>query len=425
MSAAPTQLPVVTGGNAAYVMYTSGSTGTPKGVVVPHRAVVRLVRDASFFEVGVGDVVAHLASASFDAATFEIWGALLNGATLAVAPSGAMSTAELGGFLAEHRVGTLWMTAGWFDQVVAADVSVLAPVRHLLAGGDVLSPATCQTVLAANPGLRLSNGYGPTENTTFSAVHVVRPQDAAGVPIGAPISGTHAYVLDERLQPVPVGVAGELYVAGDGLARGYAGRPGLTGERFVANPFGAGRMYRTGDVVSWTGEGVLAFVGRADEQVKIRGFRVEPGEIEAVLAGHRQVAQVAVIARQDTAGEKRLVAYVVGEVDGLREYVADRLPDYMVPSAFVALAGLPLTANGKLDRRALPAPDFASAAGAGRGPSNVREELLCLAFAEVLELDQVGVDDDFFTLGGHSLLAVRLMSRVRAVFGVELSLRAL
>ncbi|WP_344515878.1 amino acid adenylation domain-containing protein, partial [Dactylosporangium maewongense] len=436
LSGAPLDVPV-SPDQAVYVMYTSGSTGVPKGVVVPHRAVVRLVWQAGFVEIGSGDVVGHLASASFDAATFEVWGALLNGATLAVARPGAMSVAELRAFLAEYRVGTVWMTAGWFHQVVGADVDALAPVRQLLAGGDVLSVPACRAVLERLPEVRLVNGYGPTENTTFTAVHSVRAQDVAdggSVPIGAPIAGTQAYVLDERLAPVPVGVAGELYVAGAGLARGYVGQSGLTAERFVADPFddAGGRLYRTGDVVRWTGDGTLAFVGRGDEQVKVRGFRVEPGEIEAVLLAHPQVAQAAVVAREDTTGDKRLVAYVV-PADGagddlpgmLHGFVAERLPDYMVPAAVVVLAGLPLTANGKLDRRALPAPDFAAAAGAGRAPANVREELLCLAFAEVLGLDAIGVDDDFFALGGHSLLAVRLMSRVRAVFGVELSLRTL
>ncbi|MFJ8470266.1 amino acid adenylation domain-containing protein, partial [Streptomyces swartbergensis] len=423
-------LPAVAESAAAYVMYTSGSTGVPKGVMATHRDVVALARDRCW---GATSRVLFHAPHAFDASSYELWVPLLSGGTVVVAPDERVDAAVVRRLITDQELSHVHVTAGLLRVLAEQDPECFSGAREVLTGGDVVPAESVRRVLEANPGVVVRHLYGPTEVTLCATQHEVGDAgELNGVlPIGRPLDNTRVYVLDDALSPVPLGVPGELYVAGAGVARGYVGRPELTGERFVACPFGGygERMYRTGDRVRWDAEGRLVFAGRADEQVKIRGFRVEPGEVEAVLAGHPEVGQAAVLVREDAPGEKRLVGYLVPQrqgtaVDGrVREYAAERLPEYMVPSAFVELDTLPLTVNGKVDRAALPAPRYA--AGAGRAPANVREELLCQVFAEALGLPTVGVDDDFFLLGGHSLLAMRLVSWVRAALDVELPLRAL
>ena len=436
----------VTSENVAYVIYTSGSTGIPKGVAVPHRAVIRLVRETDYIRFAADEVFLQLAPVSFDASTLEIWGSLLNGARLVIMPPQTPSLAELGAALRDYDVTTCWLTAGLFHLMVDERLEDLRGVRQLLAGGDVLSAAHVQRYLAATDNGVLINGYGPTENTTFSCTHRM----AAGwelrgssVPIGRPITNTQVYVLDQRLQPVPIGVVGELYLGGAGLAREYLRRPELTAEKFVPHPYSAeagARLYRTGDQVRWLADGTLEFVGRLDQQVKVRGFRIELGEIEATLGEQEEVKEAVVIVREESAGEKHLVAYVVPRtevqsihqeraqlISRLRVHLQEKLPEYMIPTSFVLLDAVPLTPNDKVDRRALPAPDEARPEQAGDfvAPSTPIEELLARLWAEVLRVESVGVHDDFFTLGGHSLLATLLVSRVRESFGVELPVRSL
>jgi amino acid adenylation domain-containing protein len=429
----------------AYVLFTSGSTGRPKAVGVAHRAVVRLVRGADYARFGPDDVFLQLAPAAFDASTLEIWAPLANGGRLVVAPPGAPSLVELGQLLVRHRVTVLWLTAGLFHQMAAERLEDLRGVRQLLAGGDVLAPAAVERVLAGLPGCALVDGYGPTENTTFTCCHRVREPVPPGgtVPIGRPLAGTRVQVLDGWLRPVPAGVPGELYAGGAGLARGYLGRPDLTAERFVPDPFAGvaappgARLYRTGDRVRRRPDGILEFLGRLDAQVKVRGFRVEPGEVETALLAHPAVrAAAAGVVAGD--GGRRLLAWVVlREPAGpeapaaLRDFLRRRLPEPMVPAAVVPLAALPLTANGKVDRRALaragtpqppPAPTGGDVLAAPRSPL---EELLAAIWCEVMGLPRVEPGDDFFALGGHSLLATQVVSRVRSAFGVELPLAAL
>ncbi len=421
--------------NLAYVLFTSGSTGRPKGVAVTHRNVVRLVRETDYLSFGPEEVFLQFAPVSFDASTLEIWGPLLNGGQLAVFPPGPPDLRLLGEVVERYSVTSLWLTAGLFQQMIESHLPRLRNVRQLAAGGDVLSPDHVRRALAGLPGITLVNGYGPTEGTTFTCCYRISGIAPAGrVPIGRPISNTQAYLLDGALRPVPVGVVGQLYAAGDGLARGYAGRPDLTAERFVPDPVSGSpgaRLYATGDLARWLAGGEIEFLGRADQQVKIRGYRIELEEIEAVLAAHPEVEAAVVLARDGMPGDRRLVAYAVPapeqspDVAELRVFLAARLPAYMVPAAFVLLPGLPLTANGKVDRRALPVPGLSQGAAEPIPPRTPLEREVAKIWREVLGVERIGVEDNFWELGGHSLLATKVLSRLCDSLGLDLPLQSL
>lgn len=414
----------------AYVCYTSGSTGRPKGVSVPHRGVVRLVRDGDYADLGPDETFLQLCALTFDPAMFEIWGALLNGGRLVIYPPGTLSLAELAECLQRDEITTLWLTTGLFHRMVDGHLAGLGGLRQLLAGGDVLSPAHINRVRRTYPQLRLVNGYGPTENTCFTTCHQVVDPVGDSVPIGRQITDTHVYVLDEKLAALPDGEWGLLYTGGGGLARGYLGRPGLTAERFVADPFRPGeRMYAVGDVVRRGADGTLEFRGRLDDQVKVGGYRIELGEIVAVLAGHPRVREAVVVARHDvTPGEKVLVAYVVpeGDTEGLlpelRVALNQRLPRHMNPATIVVMERFPLTRNGKIDRAALPAPEQVarSVDTDYEPPRTPVEALLADLWADALAVDRVGIHDDFFDIGGNSLLAADLLVRIRDTLDVNL-----
>ncbi|WP_025130130.1 non-ribosomal peptide synthetase [Pseudomonas sp. PH1b] len=411
----------------AYLMYTSGSTGTPKGVLVPHRAITRLVINNGYADFNPEDRVAFASNPAFDASTMDVWGPLLNGGRVVVVdPATLLDPAAFGQLLASSGATLLFLTTSLFNQYVQLIPQAFKGLRMLLCGGERADPTAFRRMRAEAPQLRLVNGYGPTETTTFAVTHEPGelPADADSVPIGRPLSNTRVYVLDALGQPVPIGVVGELYIGGQGVALGYFNRPELSAEKFLADPFSpepAALMYRTGDLGRWLENGLLECIGRNDEQVKIRGFRIEPGEIEVHLASFPGLRDGVLQVREDTPGDKRLVAYYtlqqqVAEpaLEDLRTHLQERLPEYMVPLAYVRLDALPLTNNGKLDRKALPAPTAqAQVSVADEAAQTPLEQSLAPLWAEVLKLPEVGRHTHFFEQGGHSLLAIQLVNRLQ------------
>ncbi|MCF3135101.1 amino acid adenylation domain-containing protein [Streptomyces olivochromogenes] len=418
----------------ACAMFTSGSTGRPKGIAAPHGAVVDTLVGQDFAGFGPGEVWLQCAPVSWDAFALELWGPLLNGGTCVLHPPGRPEPLVMQRLIREHGVTHAYLSSSLFNVVVDEYPAALDGLRQVIVGGEALSPVHVGRALRRRPALRLRNGYGPVEGMVFLTTYPVSLVDAAqeAVPVGWTLKDKEVLVLDERLRPVPPGGTGELYAAGAGLALGYLGQPGVTAERFVPNPYGppGSRMYRTGDRGRRRADGALEFLGRVDTQVKIRGFRVEPGEVQAVLARCPGVEQVAVVAGPDPRGDgQRLVAYVVAREEvRLREYAASVLPDFMVPSLFVPLAALPLTPNGKLDRAALPEPSAGpgpAAVSVARAPRDDTERELCALFAEVLGVESVGIEHDFFDLGGNSLLAARLIGRMHGRLGAAPGIRQL
>ncbi|PZV91682.1 non-ribosomal peptide synthetase [Micromonospora phaseoli] len=426
------------GDDAAYVIYTSGSTGTPKGVVVPHRGITRLVGRPDYVELTPQTVIAQLSNASFDAITFEVWGALANGGQVVIVPTETvLSPVGLAAHLRARSVSTVFITTALFNATVNTVPDAFATVRQLYFGGETFDPGTVGRLIDSGQGpAHLHNIYGPTEVTTFSTYTRLRDRPASSGAIGSAIANTWAYVVDEVGSLVGVGVAGELWLGGPGVAWGYWNRAGLTADRFVPDGFSGvagGRLYRTGDVVCWRPDGSLEFVGRTDHQVKVRGFRVELGEVESALVAHPAVASGVVVASRSGAGPVRLVGYVEPvagapvSVAQLREFVGERLPEHMVPASFVVMDSLPLNPNGKIDRAALPEPDPEKRAGQAvfRAPSEPLEQIIASVWAEVLDVDEVGVDDNFFALGGHSLHAVQVCGRLERTLRTPVSVRQL
>ena len=420
-----------------YVMYTSGSTGVPKGIGITHRGVIRLLFGTNYAELGRNHVLLQLASPGFDASTFELWGALLHGGVSVLMDGRTATVDEIQETIEKNRVDTAWLTSSLFNSVIDENPQALSPVKQLLIGGEALSTRHVIEAQRLLPGTQIVNGYGPTEGTTFTCCHKLGHETAdyfRGIPIGAPIANTRVYILDGEMNPAPIGVIGEIYVGGDGLARGYVGQPDLTAGAFLPGLGDQGpgeRFYRTGDLGRHRTDGTIEFTGRIDHQIKLRGYRIEPQEIEAAMSSHPSVKQCVVDLRVHQSGAQELAAYVVPAVEAdvssseLRSYIEQRLPHYMIPSSFLFMEALPLTPNGKVDRKALPEPGRRRTAEdrAFVPPGNPVEEVIAAMVAEVLSLDSVGVDDNFFELGGHSLTATLLVGRMRKAFLVDLPLK--
>jgi len=442
------ELPAIplTATDPAYLVFTSGSTGKPKGVLVPHRAVVRLVRGCDFITITPDDVFLQAAPLSFDASTLEIWGPLLNGGKLVI-PARGTGLDEIATAVRDKGVTTLWLTAGLFQVMIEEHAESLKGLRYLLAGGDVLSVPHVRRALDTLPGTTLINGYGPTENTTFTTCHIITAADCGrpSIPIGRPIANTNVFILDEQGRPVPAGIPGELHTGGDGLALGYHNDPELTAAKFIAAPqalqatfgnsaFGISGLYRTGDLCRWLADGSIEFIGRRDQQVKVRGFRIELGEIESVLASHPAVRQSKVAVRGDSSETKRILVWALPESGSLLDtatltaWLAERLPAFLRPDGVTIVNSMPITANGKIDVAALPDPARGPASGDGKSfapPQGETEQKLAALWSELLEGREIGRDDDFFASGGHSLMALRLFSRINRDFGRSLPLAAL
>jgi amino acid adenylation domain-containing protein len=476
----------VTANQLAYVIYTSGSTGQPKGVTIPHQGVVRLFSNTNYVQLDSTDRVAQVSNTSFDAATFEIWGALLHGAVVVViTKSVLLSPQEFVNYIKQEKITTLFLTTALFNQLAYSVPEAFSTLKYLLFGGEAVDTRSVKQVLEKGAPERLLHVYGPTENTTFSSWYKVTKvaEGATNLPIGKPISNTQIYILDSQLQPVPIGVSGELHIGGDGLAVGYHNRPELTASKFIPNPFEnsqfkssatprrsqtqgnahqegqKSKLYKTGDLARYLGDGNIEFLGRIDHQVKIRGYRIETGEIEATLTQHPSVKQTVVVAREDNSGAQGLVAYIVPEnesslisnpelsntqinsrqnlfnqqqestqdaslIPQIRQFLKQKLPEYMIPAAFILLDAFPLTLNGKIDRRALPVPDTVPVALSTTYvmPITETEQLLAKIWQGVLQVEKVGIYDNFFELGGHSLLIIKVHTKLQEIYAQDISI---